>query len=61
MGDKTDWTGNKEVDYDHDNNVEQVKWEGVQEGEYTISVKAYNVHFGPRPFALAWRLYPTDC
>ncbi|KAK0648065.1 peptidase S8/S53 domain-containing protein [Cercophora newfieldiana] len=62
MGDRTVFTGNADVDYDHDNNVEQVKWKGVQEGKYTVCVRAYNVHFGEKtqPFALAWRVYPTD-
>ncbi|KAK4444393.1 subtilisin-like protease [Podospora aff. communis PSN243] len=45
---------------DRENNVEQVKWKGVQEGNYTIRVMPYDVQFGPQPFALAWRVYESD-
>ncbi len=51
------WTGNAEVPrtittFDRDNNVEIVRIENVQSGEYLIAVQAANVIFSPQDFAL---------
>lgn len=51
------WTGNAEIPrtitaFDRDNNVETVRIENVQAGEYLIAVQAANVIFSPQDFAL---------
>ncbi|KAK0646964.1 peptidase S8/S53 domain-containing protein [Cercophora newfieldiana] len=42
--------------FDRINNVEQVRWKDVKPGVYKVTVRAYNVPFGPQPFAVAWRV-----
>jgi hypothetical protein len=51
------WTGNSEIPrtittFDRDNNVEIIRVESVQAGEYLIAVQAANVIFSPQDFAL---------
>ncbi|KAH8590376.1 peptidase S8/S53 domain-containing protein [Bisporella sp. PMI_857] len=44
--------------FDHENNVQQVIWEGVQpRTTYTANVKVCNLTKTTQPFACAWRLY----
>jgi len=43
-------------DFDRINNVEQVRWKNAKPGTYKVTVRAYNVPFGPQPFAVAWRV-----
>lgn len=51
------WTGNQELPrtitaFDRDNNVEIIRIENVQAGEYLIAVQAANIIFSPQDFAL---------
>ncbi len=51
------WTGNAEIPrtittFDRDNNVEIIRIENVQAGQYLIAVQAANVIFSPQDFAL---------
>ena len=51
------WTGNANIPrtittFDRDNNVETIRVENVQAGEYLIAVQAANVIFSPQDFAL---------
>jgi subtilisin family serine protease len=51
------WTGNQELprtitSFDRDNNVETIRIENVQPGEYLIAVQAANIIFSPQDYAL---------
>ena len=51
------WTGNAEIPrtittFDRDNNVEIIRVENIEPGEYLIAVQAANIIFSPQDFAL---------
>jgi subtilisin family serine protease len=57
---RDDAAKNKRTDreYDRKNNVEQVVWEGIPEGDATVIVRGHNVtSVEGQTFALAWRIY----
>ena len=39
------------------NNVQQVLWKNIPQGNITITVKSSDIQVFPQPFALIWRLY----
>ncbi len=43
--------------FDRKNNVEQIVWESIPEGQAEVRVKAHNVTLDGQTFALAWKVY----
>ena len=49
--------GHAREPFDRSNNVEQVVWEALSDGDATVIVRAHNVTTAGQMFAVAWRLF----